>query len=162
MTINKHPDPKVILSKNDFDWMQQMADATEEQVKSMALDYWHKHGVPSVNITVYLRRITVGQDVILSDYSLENAPLNVYIFDGPDSSTSAMAMSKEQKDIISKFFKDTANDIFLQTYGDRLSRIVELQRLDASMKREWRITRAFTLAGWLAAALLAAVILLWI
>lgn len=154
MNTNNQPDPKVILSKSDFDRLQQMANANDEQVKSMALDYYHKYGVPSVDITVYLRRLNVANDTILGSFSLEDAPLKLVIYDNADSNTSAIALTKEQKNKISRFLRNTANDIFLQTYGDKLTRINELQRLDAAMRREWRMTRAFTLAGWLTATIL--------
>ena len=154
------PNAKVILSTDDYDKLVEMANANEEAIKSKAMDYWRKHGVASVNISVYLRKLNIGQDFIEKDYTLDVLPLNVQVYDDPDRENSGMAITQEQKDKIRKFACRTANSIFTHSFGDRLSRINEIVRLKADIRREWRMTRTLTLIGWLTAITLFLVILL--
>ena len=149
--IVNNPTTKVILSSDDYEKLVEMANASDEKIRRKAIEYWQKHGIATININVYLRKTYVGQDFIGQEYSLDVMPSNVQIYDDPDKEKAGLAISKEQRDKIKKFAYKTANSIFLNSFGDKLSRINEIMHLKAEIKREWRMTRAFTLTGWLTA-----------
>ena len=158
-TIN-NPNAKVILSINDYDRLVEMANASDEKIKRKAIEYWQKHGAASINISVYLRKQYVGQDYIEKDYTLDVMPQNVQVYDDPDKDKSGMVIPKDQRDKIVKFAFQTANSIFMHSFGDRLSRVNEVMLMKAEIRREWRMTRAFTLTGWLTAITLFIVLML--
>ena len=151
MNTANNPNAKVILSVDEYDRLMEMANASDEKIKRKAIEYWQKHGVASIDISVYLRKQYVGQDYIEKDYTLEVVPMNVQVYDDPDRDKSGMVIPKEQRDKITKFAYQAANSIFMRSFGDRLARVNEILHLKAEIRREWRMTRAFTLTGWLTA-----------
>lgn len=154
------PNAKVILSTDDYDRLMEMADNNEQAIKRKAMEYWQKHGVASISIDVYLRNVNAGHDFIEKKYTLDVLPQNVRVYDDPDKENGGMAVTEQQRDKISEFAYQTANDIFVRSFGDRLSRINEIIHMKAEMRREWRMTRTLTLTGWLAAVILFLIILL--
>ena len=151
--------PQVTLPKDEFDEIMGLAIATDKQIKQKALELWQNKGAARINVEIYLRRHYIGSDEIVKSYQFSCKPENVHVYPAEGHSDNKMAISRTDRNKISKFASNVANDIFLHVFGDRLARINEIQKMKADMRREWRITRACTITGWLVALALAVILI---
>ena len=143
--------PNVTISEEKFRELMELATANAQEIEKRALKLWEQKGVAGVKVEVYLKATNVGQDIIDKKYVLVCQANDLHVSPAAGYTDIEQTFGKPAMAKIAKFAANVANDIFLKAFGEQLSRINEIFHLKVAIRHEWRMTRAFTLTGWLTA-----------
>lgn len=140
-----HVTPKVELAKNEYDRLVSLAQANADEIEKRAVEYYKKNGVCNIHIDAYVRSKTAYSDDMADTFRFDSQP---------QYEPNPFAIDKETRLRIMRYASDYVTSVFTHKFGEQLKYINKAKEYEYRARRDWRISRAVTLIGWVVAALL--------
>lgn len=147
-----HVTPKVELTKGEYDRLVSLAQANADEIEKRAVEYYKKNGVCNIHIDAYVRSKNVySSDDTPDTFRFDCQPQYGYVTPSDEYEPNSFAIDKETRLRIMRFASNYVTSVFTHKFGEHLKHINNAKWYEHCAKRNWRIWKAFTSAGWLLA-----------
>lgn len=149
-----HVTPKIELVKNEYDRLVSLAQANADEIEKRAVEYYKKNGVCNIHIDAYVRSKTAYSDDMADTFRFDCQPQYGYVTPSDECEPNPFAIDKETRLRIMRYASDYVTSVFTHKFGNQLKHINKAKEYEYRARRDWRISRAVTLIGWVVAVLL--------